>query len=56
MLIFHIYLNKYAFHRPVILSCKMPYTVLLEHNTWRAFWRRATKYDISRISGHSEKM
>jgi len=55
MLIFHICVNKYAFHKPVILLCKMHYIVLLEHNTLRVFWRRATKYDISRISGHSEK-
>jgi hypothetical protein len=55
MLIFHICVNKYAFHRPAILFCKMHYTVLHEHNILRVFWRRTTKYDISRISGHSEK-
>jgi len=47
---------KYAFHRSVILFCKMHYIILLENNTLRAFWRQATKYDISRISGHSDKI
>lgn len=43
MLIFHMCVNKYSFHRPAIMFCKVHYKVLLELNILKSILETSNK-------------